>query len=112
MATRRRIEITVETEQVTMGRGETENGAAWCAMCCAHVLMIGVEQAARMARSSVRQLVRRVDAGELHCLEPPDGRLLICLASLSRWLRRTREITLPLPLLEALSENTKKGDNS
>lgn len=95
MATKRRIEITVETEQVTVLRpnmDQAANQAAWCAGCQCHVLMIGLGQAAQLAGLGVRQLVRKADLNELHFYEPPDGSLLFCLASLSQWLRRGEPI--------------------
>ncbi|MEK7830012.1 MAG: hypothetical protein AAB401_02950, partial [Acidobacteriota bacterium] len=78
MATRRRIEIIMETEQVVVRREEA-NISAWCDGCHCHVLMIGVEQAARLSGLSWREMVRKTDAGDLHYCEPDGGRLLICL---------------------------------
>src|SRR5262245_52196477 len=109
MSTRRRIEITMETEQVIKsgeGPGQeskqwAENCPAWCAQCTAHVLMINAEQAARLSGMSLRQLVRCADTAAFHFAEPGDGGLLICLASLSGWLRRCAAPTEPVLLLAA-----------
>ncbi|NOT60418.1 MAG: hypothetical protein HOP19_09360 [Acidobacteria bacterium] len=102
MATKRRIEITVETQQVAVTHDEG-NFAAWCADCQSHVLMIGLGQAAQLSGLSWRELVRQTDAQVLHGYEPAagvmDGRLLICLASLSQWLRQAAQTTVLLPLL-------------
>lgn len=92
MATRRRIEITLETEQVTLTY-PNHNQTAWCVGCQCHVLMLGLPQAAQLTELSFRQLVRQTELNELHFYEPPDGSLLFCLASLSRWLRRAEATT-------------------
>jgi hypothetical protein len=113
MATKRRIEITVETEQVTVSRpnmpsmNEAANQAAWCAGCQCHVLMIGLGQAAQLASLSFRQLVSKTELNELHFYEPPDGSLLFCLASLSQWLRRGERATLALPSAYTNSEEER-----
>jgi hypothetical protein len=101
VATKRRIEITVETEQITVARDETSL-SAWCDGCQSHVLLIGAQQAAQLAELSLRQLVSKTFSAELHFYEPPDGRLLICLASLSQWLRRS---SAPALLLSATAQN-------
>ena len=102
MATKRRIEITVETQSVTVTQEEATL-SAWCAGCHSHVLMIGLGQAARLSGLSWREIVTQTDARVLHCYEPAegqfDGRLLICLASLSQWLRRAAQTTALLPAL-------------
>ena len=107
MATKRRIEITVETQSVTLTSSDA-NVSAWCAECQSYVLMIGLGQASRLSGLSWRELIRQTDAQVLHCYEPAeglpaeglmDGRLLICLASLSQWLRQATQTTALLPLL-------------
>lgn len=122
MATKRRIEITVETEQVTIARSPlneaanqlrnpaqnlAQNLAAWCAGCQSHVLLIELRQAAHLAGLSYRQLVRKTDLNELHFHEPSDGSLLFCLASLSQWLRRAESTALLLPPAHTSSEEEK-----
>lgn len=107
MSTKRRIEITVETEQVTVVRSDpnpTENQVAWCAGCQCHVLLVELRQAAPLADLSVRQLVRMAELNEVHFHEPPDGSLLFCLASLSQWLRGTEPSTRLLPPVVASLE--------
>lgn len=82
MGTKRRMEINIETERVMVITPHNRNLMAWCAGCDALVLMLTVDEAASLIRATSRAICRQVEAGQLHYTEPPDGLLLICLASL------------------------------
>ena len=45
--------------------------------------MVTAEQAALVSGMSLRDLIRKIDAGDLHYLETADGLLSICLNSLT-----------------------------
>lgn len=77
-------EITIETEQVTIVRRQAEGVESWGDGCSAIVRMVTPEQAALLTHISARTIYRRVEAGELHFTETPEGLLLICLDSLTR----------------------------
>ncbi|MGH9800849.1 MAG: hypothetical protein ACRD82_10835, partial [Blastocatellia bacterium] len=77
------------------------------AECQSHVLMIGVVQAVGLAGLSLRKLVGKTFSGEMHFHELADGCLLICLASLSRWLRRSNQPTLLLPPITSNFEEVR-----
>jgi len=79
--TKKRIEITVETDRVLIIRQDSSH-PAWCAACATEVKMLTAEGAAAVAGLSLRDICRQVDAGQLHFSETPDGRLSICLNSL------------------------------
>ncbi len=76
-------EITIETEQVVVIRRQAEIIESWCDGCSAFVRMVTPEQAALLTHISARTTYRRVEAGELHFTETPEGTLLICLDSLT-----------------------------
>ena len=84
MKTRRRIEITVETDQVLLISKPGRSAPAWCGECNRRVRMATAEQAALLAGVSVRQIYRWVEAGKLHFTETPEGLLLVCLNSLAQ----------------------------
>jgi hypothetical protein len=82
MASKKRTEITMETDQVMvvyMPRGFVR---AWCEGCAAEVTMLTAEQAAAIAGISLRAICRSVEAGSLHFRETADRGLFICPNSL------------------------------
>jgi hypothetical protein len=78
--TKRRTEITVETDQVLFLRRRSFR-LAWCAACAGQVHLVTAEEAAILAGLNLRAIFRRVEADQLHYTETPDGQLLICLNS-------------------------------
>ena len=44
--------------------------------------MLTPDEAAALARTTAREIYRRVEAGELHSAETADGRLLVCMSRL------------------------------
>jgi hypothetical protein len=82
MGTKRRTEITVETNQVTVIYRPKRFVRAWCEGCDAEVSMVTAEQAALIAGISLRAICRSVEAGALHFVEIADRVLFICPNSL------------------------------
>jgi len=80
--TKRRTEITVETDRVLVVRRRSRAVQAWCVSCAGRVQMVTPDEAAVVAGVSVRMICRRVEAEKVHFAETPDGLLLICLNSL------------------------------
>jgi hypothetical protein len=80
---KRKIEIAFETTQIIVRRGSNKIVEAWCQACGEQVQMVGSEQAVLISGISLRQLVKQIEADQLHYRETEDGLLLICLASLS-----------------------------
>jgi hypothetical protein len=80
---RTRTEIAIEFEEmiqiVDQGGGVSRS---WCTACDGLVTMVTPQQAAAIARVSVRVINQRVEAGVVHFLETPAGALLVCLRSL------------------------------
>lgn len=79
---KRRMEITIETDRVLIA-GNRKSRAMWCEDCASEVRMISVDQAAAVVHESARTIYQWVEAQRVHFTETPDGRLLICLNSLS-----------------------------
>ncbi len=91
--TKRSAEITVETEEVVLVKGNARAVRMHCPGCHREVRMITPEQAARIAGVSTRTIYRWVEAGGAHFIED-GGQLLICVPGLSarraeRMQRRT-----------------------
>lgn len=80
---KRRIEINVKTERlVVVSHRRSSRMMGWCDLCASPSAMLTVDEAAALASSSARRIYRRVEAGELHFMETPEGSLLVCLNSL------------------------------
>lgn len=82
MNVRKRTETIIETRQVQVVHRRAPAPDAWCDSCAATTPRVTADEAAVLARVSVRTIYRSVEAGEFHVAEPPDGALLICLPSL------------------------------
>ncbi|MBD0325869.1 MAG: hypothetical protein ICV68_05525 [Pyrinomonadaceae bacterium] len=81
---KRRTEITIKTDRLVILRHSRNiKRAAWCDACAAPTQLLNVDEAATLARSTSRAIYRRVEAAQLHFTETSEGRLLICLNSLS-----------------------------
>ncbi len=79
----KRTEVTIELEEIVLvTSGFARSGTAWCVGCANEVLMVTPAQAAVIARVSVRDINRRVEAGEVHFLETTEGSLLVCMSLL------------------------------
>ena len=80
---KKRTEVTIELEEIVLvTSGFARSGMAWCVGCANEVLMVTPAQAAVIARVSVRDINRRVEAGKVHFLETTEGSLLVCMSSL------------------------------
>jgi hypothetical protein len=81
---KRRTEITIKTDRlIILRRSRNTERAAWCDACAAPTRLLNVDEAATIARSTSCAIYRRVEAAQLHFTETSEGRLLICLNSLS-----------------------------
>ncbi|NOT59882.1 MAG: hypothetical protein HOP19_06610 [Acidobacteria bacterium] len=78
----KRTETTIETYQVQIVRRRKPETEAWCSACAAAVRMVTPEAAAALSAVTPRTIYRRIEAGQLHFIETPDGTLFICTNSL------------------------------
>ena len=82
MRRRMRMEITVETRRLVIGRS-TSQTPVYCPVCSSPVRLVTPDEAAAMAAVSTRTIYRWVEAGQLHLMETAEQPLLICLNSLA-----------------------------
>jgi hypothetical protein len=83
---KRRTEITIETERLLIIHRRKPPARAWCPSCDVEVQMITADEAAQLSFISSRLIYRLVEADELHYVETPENRLLICMDSLKQLL--------------------------
>ena len=57
--------------------------ATWCHVCGDQVGMVTTQQAAVMIGVSSRTIYQRVESGQIHFADTPEGLLLVCVKSLS-----------------------------
>jgi hypothetical protein len=81
VATRKRIEITIETDRVVIIRRNRPTRAQ-CQECGSEADMLDMTTAAELTGMTDQMLRDLVDAQELHLGQSPDGSLRICLESL------------------------------
>ena len=82
MHIKKRSETIIETHQLHVLHRRAPAPDAWCETCSALTQRVTADEAALLARTTVRTIYRSIEAGELHVTEPPEGALLICLPSL------------------------------
>ena len=80
--TRKRMEITIETDRVVVLSRRRAPVVSWCSECGGRTTMVTVDEAAAMGGVSSRTIYRWVESERLHFAETPDGRLLICCDSI------------------------------
>jgi len=80
--TRKRTEVTIETQTRVVWRRVTGALRAWCNGCGAESLMLTPREAAIFAGVTARDIYERAEGGMLHSKELPDGTLLVCAPSL------------------------------
>lgn len=78
-------EITVETERVLIIRRQRPR-RAWCPGCGCEVDMVGLAEAQALTGTNHQISRELAESRGWHFDESQDKTLLICLASLQRWL--------------------------
>jgi hypothetical protein len=87
MTRAKKILITTESHEVFTLHVNSERGAAgFCRSCNAEVEMLSLEQAVSLTRIHTRDLVRLVDAQEIHAVETVSGHYLVCALSAREYL--------------------------
>jgi hypothetical protein len=81
----RRREVVIEHEQTVLLRGGAPlaNRPA-CPICGPGRVLLTPEEASCLRGETVRTICRWAEGGEVHSLDTPDGRLLVCPASVAR----------------------------
>ncbi len=78
----RRITRTVIETHEVIRISTTEPVAGYCEACRHEGVFLTVENAVRETGLRLREIFRRIESGAVHCLELPDGMVLVCLTSL------------------------------
>ena len=81
--TKRRTEITIEKRRIIFMNRSKVSVARYCEECGQTVRMVTADVAAALSGLSTRTIYRRVESGDVHYTETPEGPLLICATSLS-----------------------------
>lgn len=77
----KRTDITIETSRVIV-ISKPKRMIAWCDGCNKEVDWVTLDEAARLANASSREVIRMVEGGNLHSAETLEGILLVCPDSL------------------------------
>jgi len=80
--TRKRTEITIETDRIVVLTRRKVSVVSWCDECGRRTKMITVDEAAAIAGVTSRTVYRWADAQKLHFTETVEGVLRICFSSL------------------------------
>jgi hypothetical protein len=81
----RRMQITIETDEVTIIRRRHPR-RTWCRECACEVEVVGMEEASVLAGMTERALRNCAQSQGWHLSEAGDGTLLVCLKSLLKTL--------------------------
>lgn len=77
----KRTEITIETARVTV-ISKPKRMTGWCGDCRQEVDWVTIDDAARLAGSSSREVFRMIEANDFHAEETGERILMICAVSL------------------------------
>jgi hypothetical protein len=81
----KQILITTESHEVLVVRRERERvTGAFCLECCELVEMLSFDTAISHSGIGGRQLMMRLETGDVHSIEAESGHLLICRRSIER----------------------------
>jgi len=80
----RRKRTTVETHEVITLHTSRPGMALHCPECSRVVRMLAPEEAAALSGVSLRTLFRRIESGELHFAQTPEGQVYVCEHSISQ----------------------------
>lgn len=87
MTNAKKILITTESAEVFIVRfNGRSNIRGFCADCAAESDLLTLDEAVTFSGKGTRELVRRVESGEVHSIETSSGHLLVCRSSLTEFL--------------------------
>jgi len=78
----RAFELKIEKTETLVVRRRKRVVFLWCDGCGSETGMLAPEDAAVAARTSPRRIYQKIEAGQLHFVELPEGLLLVCSESL------------------------------
>ena len=92
MTTKRRVEIEIETERLTIRRSTNAGRFLLCMFCKEEVEVIEASQAALLCGCSLRQFISQLETSGLHFIKQVDGLPRICLNSLLKAIEQEQII--------------------
>jgi hypothetical protein len=85
----KKIFITTKTSEIfIIRRGRRKLIHVFCPDCKREVEMLLLDEAVSFSAQNTRELIRRIDAGEIHALETGSGHLLVCQNSLENFRQK------------------------
>jgi uncharacterized OB-fold protein len=78
----RAFELKIEKTETLVVRRRRKLIFARCDACGRETRMLAPEEAAVVCGTSPRKIYQKIEAGQLHFVELPEGLLLVCLESL------------------------------
>jgi hypothetical protein len=92
MTNAKKILITTECHEIFTLHINSDRGAAgFCRICNSEVEMLSLEQAVWLTHIHTRDLVRLVDASEIHAIETNTGHYLVCADSAKKYVSQHTE---------------------
>ena len=79
-----KITIRKETHEINILRQPRLAEKRFCDDCKEEVRWLVPEEAMLLAKTSLREIFRLIESGEIHFLESPEGFLFVCTASLAK----------------------------
>jgi hypothetical protein len=79
---KKRIEIIIETERIVITGAMPR--LIWCEQCNDSAFEVSLEQAALIWRTTAVELQQALETRHLHHWRGVDGKLLVCLSSLTK----------------------------
>jgi hypothetical protein len=80
---KRKTSISIETRRVLWLRKQ-RNCKLWCPECGEETSMLNIDDTARQAHISTRELCYWINGNRIHFTETSDGLLLVCLNGLRK----------------------------
>ena len=85
MKEKKRLEITLETHELTIVRFQRAQTLDFCVVCRAYTPHLSIAEAVSVTDLSETAVFRLALNGRLHAHENPDGRIALCGNSLARF---------------------------
>jgi hypothetical protein len=82
--------ITMETDSLLVLRGQ-KSRRAWCPQCSAEAEMISLDEVGVVSNLPLAEVEAWIESSDLHQIGTAGGAVLICLNSMIKRVRRTRE---------------------
>ncbi|HSS18813.1 MAG TPA: hypothetical protein VLL54_01815 [Pyrinomonadaceae bacterium] len=84
MRRKKKTTITFESRERTTIRHGVLPATAWCEWCRADVLPLSPNEAAALAGSDMRAILRGIEVGRIHLIEGDEKGLRVCSQSILR----------------------------